>query len=113
MGSYLHFLASQNMLSQKPPDGSMANNMIPELMKRMLTDDQLKNQNNGDSEKITRPSPSNSVIIKHERTKSESDMETDDSPSNVILKIPSFKPTTSSKNGCDNLRSQAEPTGAY
>lgn len=32
-----------------------------------------------------------------------SDMETDESPSNVILKIPSFKPT-SSKNGCDPFK---------
>ncbi|XP_072398870.1 mushroom body large-type Kenyon cell-specific protein 1-like isoform X2 [Diabrotica undecimpunctata] len=108
-------LASQTMLpTQKPPDGSMVTSMIPELMKRMIAEEQLlKMQNNGDSEKIiTRPSPSNSVITKGERTKSESDMEADDSPSNVILKIPSFKPTTSSKNGCDTIRNPAEPTGS-
>ncbi|CAG9859345.1 unnamed protein product [Phyllotreta striolata] len=109
MAPYLNFLASQNMLSQKPADGPMVAGMIPELMKKML-DDHFKMQQNGDSDKIARPSPSNSVIIKHERTKSESDMETDDAPSNVILKIPSFRPTTSSKNGCDAIRSQIEPS---
>ncbi|XP_057657234.1 mushroom body large-type Kenyon cell-specific protein 1 isoform X2 [Diorhabda carinulata] len=105
-------LASQSMLPHKTPDGSIVSNMIPELMKRMITEDQLlKMQNNGASEKlISRPSPSNSVITKCERTKSESDMETEDSPSNVILKIPSYKPTTSNKNGSDPVRNQVEPT---
>lgn len=50
------------------------------------------------------------MITKVEKPRSESDMETDESPSNVILKIPSFKPT-SSKNGCDLFRPQ-EPVGS-
>ncbi|KAG5891571.1 hypothetical protein JTB14_015838 [Gonioctena quinquepunctata] len=117
MGPYIQnlILASQNILaSQKSPDGAPINHMIPELMKRMIAEEQLlkhQQHNNGDSEKLMRPSPSNSVITKVERTKSESDMETEDSPSNVILKIPSFKPT-SSKNGCDIFRNQVEPTGS-
>lgn len=87
--------------------------MIPDFVKRIMAEEQLfkmQQNNNGDSEKLTRPSPSNSVITKIERPKSESDMETEDSSSNVILKIPSFKPT-SSKNGCDIFRSSMELTG--
>lgn len=110
VGSYIHnlMLASQNILaSQKPPD-SAVNHLLPELMKEHL----LKMQNNnGDIERLSRPSPSNSVIIKVERPKSESDLEAEDSSSNVILKIPSFKPT-SSKNGCDVFRGTSEPTGS-
>ncbi|GLV32784.1 Ecdysone-induced protein 93F [Carabus blaptoides fortunei] len=77
--------------------------MLPELMRNIIADDQ-QHLNNGDMEKpLSQPSPSNSV--KTERLKTDSsDMDTDDSPSNVILKIPSFKPTTS-KNGGDLYRS--------
>ncbi|RZC34128.1 mushroom body large-type Kenyon cell-specific protein 1 [Asbolus verrucosus] len=110
VGPYIQnlLLASQNLLAnQKPLDGAVLNSVVPEFVKRMITDDQLKN--NGDNEKLTRPSPSNSVITKI--PKSESDMETDESPSNVILKIPSFKPT-SSKNGCDLFRSTVSDTGS-
>lgn len=109
VGSYIQnlVLASQNLLAnQKPPD-SAVNHLLPELMKEHL----LKMQNNnGETDKLARPSPSNSVITKVERPKSESDMETEDSSSNVILKIPSFKPT-SSKNGCEIFRGSGEPTG--
>lgn len=84
---------------------SEIHSQLPALLKRLSEEQLLSEQfrmhshNNGDSEKIImRPSPSNSVI---RSTKSvESDMETEDSGSNVILKIPSFKPTTS-KNGTD------------
>lgn len=109
VGSYIQnlVLASQNILaSQKLPDGAM-NHVLPELIK----EDLLKLQNNnGESDKLSRPSPCNSVITKIERPKSESDMETEDSSSNVILKIPSFKPT-SSKNGCDIFRGSIDSTG--
>lgn len=80
--------------SEMPP-------LLPEVIKRMIVQEQLfkeQQRNNGDSERLARPSPSNSVIIKTEKSKSESEEES--SPSNVILKIPSFKPTTS-KNGCE------------
>lgn len=80
--------------------------MLPELMRNIISDEQQQHLNNGDTlEKppLSQPSPSNSV--KTERLKTDSsDMDTDDSPSNVILKIPSFKPTTS-KNGGDLYRS--------
>ncbi|XP_063907629.1 mushroom body large-type Kenyon cell-specific protein 1 isoform X2 [Zophobas morio] len=100
VGPYIQniLLASQNLL-QKPLEGSVLNSVVPEFVKKMLSDE---TKNNGDSS-VTRPSPSNSVGVK----KSESDMETEESPSNVILKIPSFKPT-SSKNGCDLFRNTAE-----
>ncbi|KAJ8968183.1 hypothetical protein NQ314_002442 [Rhamnusium bicolor] len=116
VGPYIQniLLASQNLLAnQKPPDGSVLNHMIPEFVKRMMAEEHLLKiqNNNGDSEKLIRPSPSNSVITKVDKPKSESDMETEDSPSNVILKIPSFRPT-SSKNGCDMFRSAVEPTGS-
>lgn len=51
-----------------------------------------------------RPSPSNSVTLKSDKCKSESDMETDETPVNVILKIPSYRPTVS-KNGDLQYRS--------
>lgn len=109
VGSYIQnlVLASQNILaSQKPPDSGVSP-LLHEHMKETL----LKMQNNnGETDKLTRPSPSNSVITKVERPKSESDMETEDSSSNVILKIPSFKPT-SSKNGCEVFRGSSEQTG--
>lgn len=85
---------------------SELNPLLPEVIKRMIVQEQLlkeQQKNNGDSERLARPSPSNSVIMKTEKSKSESDMEAEESPSNVILKIPSFKPTTS-KNGCDLFR---------
>lgn len=109
VGSYIQnlVLVSQNHLANLKPLDSAASHLLPELMKEHL----LKMQNNnGETERLTRPSPSNSVITKVERPKSESDMETEDSSSNVILKIPSFKPT-SSKNGCDIFRGSVEPTG--
>lgn len=119
VGPYIQniLLASQNLLAnQKPPDGSsVLNHMIPDFMKRIVAEDQLlkmQQNNNGDTEKLMRPSPSNSVITKIDRPKSESDMETEDSSSNVILKIPSFKPM-SSKNGCDIFRNSMEPTGIH
>lgn len=107
IGPYIQnlLLASQNLLANhKSIDGHPSNNIMPEFMKRMLNDDH-GGKNNGDNDKLTRPSPSNSVINK--QPKSESDMETDETPSNVILKIPSFKPT-SSKNGCDIFRTTPE-----
>lgn len=107
VGPYIQNLlfASGNMLAaQKLPDCEI-NPMLPEVVKRMLFQEQQhrNQQNNGDNERTARPSPSNSVIMKTDKPKSESDMETEESPSNVILKIPSFKPTTS-KNGCDMFR---------
>ncbi|XP_015839258.2 mushroom body large-type Kenyon cell-specific protein 1 isoform X2 [Tribolium castaneum] len=98
VGPYIQnlLLASQNLLSnQKPLENSVLNSVVPEFVKRLITDE---TKNNGDT--VSRPSPSNSAAPK---PKSESDMETEESPSNVILKIPSFKPT-SSKNGCDLFR---------
>lgn len=72
--------------------------MLPDLMRKMIAEEQ--HLNNGDSEKPQlQPSPSNSVKgVKVEPQ----DMDTEESSSNVILKIPSFKPTTS-KNGGDSL----------
>lgn len=108
LGPYVQnlLLASGGLLTaQKSPDSEL-NPMLPEVVKRMLVQEQLLKEqqrlhhNNGDSERISRPSPSNSVAMKTDKSRSESDMETEESPSNVILKIPSFKPTTS-KNGCD------------
>lgn len=106
-------MASQNLIgNQKLPEGgTVLNHMLPDFVKRIIAEEQLmkmQQNNNGDIEKLARPSPSNSVITKLERPKSESDMETEDSSSNVILKIPSFKP---SKNGCDIFRGSMEPTG--
>lgn len=112
VGPYIqNFLfGSGNLLAAHKAPESDVNPMLPEFVKRMLVQDQLlkeqqrNQQNNGDNERLARPSPSNSVIMKSDKPKSESDMETEESPSNVILKIPSFKPTTS-KNGCDMFRS--------
>lgn len=120
-------IASHNLLAnQKQPEGSVLNHIIPELAKRLIVEEHLKMQNNnGDSERLSRPSPSNSVITKVCRDKcwflsvdcmlmqvekpSEADQEPVESPSNVILKIPSYRPTTSAttKNGCDNLFSRS------
>lgn len=84
--------------------------MLPEIMRKIIAEEQqhLNNGENSDGTKaLSQPSPSNSV--KAERLKTDSsDMDTDDSPANVILKIPSFRPTTS-KNGGDAYRSE---TGA-
>lgn len=99
--------------------------VLPELIKRMFEDQmakahQLQQQhNNGDSSSplVIRPSPSNSVIVRT-ATRSESDMETEESASNVILKIPSYKPTGSSssnKNGDMSLyhhRSSLDSSGS-
>ncbi|CAH1121723.1 unnamed protein product [Ceutorhynchus assimilis] len=97
-------IASQNILAnQKPPDGSVLNTIIPELAKRLIVEEHLKMQNNnGDSERLSRPSPSNSVIIKVEKP-SDVDPEPIESPSNVIHKIPSYRSATSAtiNNGCD------------
>lgn len=115
LGPYVQnlLLASGGLIAaQKYPDNEIAP-MLPEVVKRMIVQEQLlkeqhKNQptNNGDVERISRPSPSNSVASRTDKPKSESDMETDESPANVILKIPSFKPTTS-KNGCDLFRNES------
>lgn len=75
--------------------------MLPEIMRKIIAEEQ--HLNNGDSEKShLQPSPSNSV----KNVKVEPDTDAEESSSNVILKIPSFKPTTS-KNGCDNLFNSA------
>lgn len=112
IGPYIQNLlfTSGNLLAaQKTATETEINPLLPEVIKRMIVQEQLlkeqqKSQlNNGDNERLAQPSPSNSVIMRTEKSKSESDMETDESPSNVILKIPSFKPTTS-KNGCDLFR---------
>lgn len=90
VGPYIQSLlvASQ----QKPEDF-----MLPELMRKIIAEDQ--HLNNGDTEKShLQPSPSNSV----KNVKVEMDTDAEESSSNVILKIPSFKPTTS-KNGGDSL----------
>ncbi|XP_030749760.1 mushroom body large-type Kenyon cell-specific protein 1 isoform X3 [Sitophilus oryzae] len=100
-------LAPQNLLTnQKQSDGTMPN-QIPEFAKRLSEDHVKMQNNNGEAERLTRPSPSNSVITKVEKPRSESsDVDTEESTSNVILKIPSFKPT-SSKNGCDIFRTNS------
>ncbi|KAF2892606.1 hypothetical protein ILUMI_13564 [Ignelater luminosus] len=116
VGPYIQklFLTSaENTASQKLPDrDSSPFALLPEVVKRMMSEDQLNQlkeqnrsqHNNGETDKMMRMGPSNSAISKIEKSKSESsDMETDESPSNVILKIPSFKPTTS-KNGNDFYR---------
>lgn len=119
VGPYIQslLLATGGLLpGQKQIDGD-SNSIIPDIMKRIagerLLKEQLKMQhNNGDSERVSRPSPSNSVIMRNDRVKSDtSDMETEDSSSNVILKIPSFKPTTS-KNGTDILYRSPVETGS-
>ncbi|KAJ8982726.1 hypothetical protein NQ317_019517 [Molorchus minor] len=116
VGPYIQniLIASQNLLSnQKPSESTVINQMVPEFVKRMIAEEQLLKiqNNNGDMDRLTRPSPSNSVVCKIEKPKSESDMETEDSPSNVILKIPSYKPTTC-KNGSDLFRCSVESTGS-
>lgn len=71
--------------------------VLPELMRRIIAEE--RDLNNGDTEKThLQPSPSNSV----KNMKIETDTDAEESSSNVILKIPSFKPTTS-KNGGDSL----------
>lgn len=115
IGPYIQNLlfSSGNLLAAHKVAETEINPLLPEVIKRMIVQEQLlkeqqKSQlNNGDNERLARPSPSNSVIMKTEKSKSESDMETEESSSNVILKIPSFKPTTS-KNGCDLFRGAAE-----
>ncbi|KAB0794684.1 hypothetical protein PPYR_11523 [Photinus pyralis] len=102
MGPYIQNLlltSGVNFQSQKPTEKDA---LLSECIKRLSSDDRYKN--NGEA----RTSPS-SVVTKVEKCRSESsDMETDESPSNVILKIPSFKPTTS-KNGNDFYRSDSVP----
>ncbi|XP_018321152.1 mushroom body large-type Kenyon cell-specific protein 1 isoform X2 [Agrilus planipennis] len=113
MGPYIQnlILASGNLFPGQKivPESETTNPLLPEFLKRMMVEDHFKEQlirsqtNNGENDKISRPSPSNSVLARSEKSRSESDMETDESPSNVILKIPSFKPTTS-KNGTEVLK---------
>ncbi|XP_076250844.1 ecdysone-induced protein 93F isoform X3 [Rhynchophorus ferrugineus] len=103
------FISPQHLLaSQKPLEGPMLSNPIPDFAKRLTEEHFSKMQNNnGEIDRLARPSPSNSVITKVEKPRSESsDVDTEESTSNVILKIPSFKPT-SSKNGCDISRSNS------
>lgn len=113
IGPYIQNLlfSPGNLLAAQKVTENEINPLLPEVIKRMIVQEQLLKEqqqkshlNNGDNERLARPSPSNSVIMKTEKSKSESDMETEESSSNVILKIPSFKPTTS-KNGCDLFRS--------
>lgn len=97
VGPYIQnlLLAGQQKVSQE----NEYMPMLPELMRKMIAEEQ--HLNNGDSEKSSQlqPSPSNSVKgVKVEPQ----DMDTEESSSNVILKIPSFKPT-SNKNGGDSL----------
>lgn len=49
-------LASQGLMGQKPSEGSVLNQMIPEFVKRMMAEEHLMKMqnNNGDSEKFTR-----------------------------------------------------------
>ncbi|KAF5288640.1 hypothetical protein FQA39_LY15335 [Lamprigera yunnana] len=100
MGPYIHNVllsSGVNLQNQKSVEKEINDHlMLSEYVKR-LSEDKFKN--NGEM----RTSP-DSVIARVEKCRSESsDMETDDSPANVILKIPSFKPTTS-KNGNDIYR---------
>ncbi|KAF5296641.1 hypothetical protein FQR65_LT10181 [Abscondita terminalis] len=97
IGPYVQNLLMSSGINSKGLETEMSSQlMLSEYVKR-LSDEKFKN--NGEM----RTSP-NSVITKTEKCRSESsDMETDESPSNVILKIPSFKPTTS-KNGTDFYR---------
>ncbi|XP_071050001.1 mushroom body large-type Kenyon cell-specific protein 1 isoform X2 [Onthophagus taurus] len=91
--------------------------ILREVLRKIVVEEKLRphHHNNGDSEKLTRPSPSNSAGLRQEK-RSESDMETEEVPSNVILKIPSFKPTTTPialpKNGCDIIKNPMEHVGA-
>lgn len=74
--------------------------VLPELMRKIIAEEQ--HLNNGDSEKsaiLQQPSPSNSNKGMQLEPQ---DMDAEESSSNVILKIPSFKPTTS-KNGGDGV----------
>lgn len=116
MGPYIQNLllsSGATTPGQKHTDSNLS--LLPEFVKRMVAEDQMlkhqsPNQHNGESDKAMLTSLSNSVIMRTEKCKSESsDMETDESPSNVILKIPSFKPTTS-KNGNDFYRSPTDLT---
>lgn len=89
VGPYIQSLLAA---SQKPEEF-----ILPELMRKIIAEEQ--HLNNGDSEQLhLQPSPSNSV----KNVKLEPDTDAEESSSNVILKIPSFRPTTS-KNGGDSL----------
>lgn len=90
VGPYIQNLIIASQQQPKPEEF-----VLPEIMRKIIAEEQ--HLNNGDSiEKCpqTQPSPSNSV----KNIKIESEMDIEESSSNVILKIPSFKPTTS-KNG--------------
>nr|WAT94099.1 E93X1 [Henosepilachna vigintioctopunctata] len=97
IGSYIENFI---LALQKPQENSIQ----AELFKRMIAENHLMKLHkvNGDSERLTRPG-TDSVITKVEKPRSEPDMDTEsESSSNVILKIPSFKPTFN-KNGSDLL----------
>ncbi|KAL3267681.1 hypothetical protein HHI36_006815 [Cryptolaemus montrouzieri] len=94
----------QNLIlaSQKPADSGVLNH--GEFVKRMIAEEHLMKlqKMNGDTERVSRPN-TDSVITKIDKPRSEPDMDTEsESSSNVILKIPSYKPTTS-KNGSELL----------
>lgn len=88
-GAYIQSLI---LSSQKPPEGNVLSSV--DFFKRILPE-----KVNGDSDRLSKPT--DSVITKTEPARSEPDIDTEsESSSNVILKIPSFKP---SKNGSDLL----------
>lgn len=85
----------QSMILAHKGDAGALNHL--EIIKHMLTEEHLSKLQklNGDSDKRSYSDD------KNDRPKSESDMDTEGSSSSVILKIPSFKPTSSGRNGSD------------
>ncbi|KAK9736544.1 CENP-B N-terminal DNA-binding domain [Popillia japonica] len=106
VGPYIqNLLMKTTTICPKPPLENEVTPILREVLRKVVTEEKLRlHTNNGDNERIMRPSPSNSVTLKSDKCKSESDMETDETPVNVILKIPSYRPTVS-KNGDLQYRS--------
>lgn len=42
MGAYISNLLSSQLANHKPPDATMVNHMIPEVVKRMMAEDSLR-----------------------------------------------------------------------
>ncbi|GJQ87442.1 hypothetical protein Trydic_g19207 [Trypoxylus dichotomus] len=106
VGPYVQNLLMQaSTICPKPPLENEITPILREVLRKVVTDEKLRiHANNGDNERLLRPSPSNSATLRSEKCRSESDMETEEAPPNVILKIPSYKPTVS-KNGDLHYRS--------
>ncbi|XP_044743407.1 mushroom body large-type Kenyon cell-specific protein 1 isoform X2 [Chrysoperla carnea] len=117
--------ASGGLISGHKTDQLMSAIKLTETVQKLLAESEQSDQhsdivNNGcgtTERSLSRQSSTNSVIIRNDKIPpmksgtpevidtetNDSQQQTSDSPSNVILKIPSFKPTTS-KNGGDIFR---------